>query len=72
MYKEDLALNNLQWLICHKTKLNYNKLSHSLTHSHTQPSQLELYHMLTASLLKGKTPTTTKECPGYDTKLYLM
>ena len=23
MYKEDLALNNLQWLIGHKTKLNY-------------------------------------------------
>ena len=23
MYKEDLALNNLQWLICHKTKPNY-------------------------------------------------
>ena len=22
MYKEDLALNNLQWLICHKTKAN--------------------------------------------------
>ena len=22
MYKEDLALNQLQWLICHKTKLN--------------------------------------------------
>ena len=22
MYKEDLALNNQQWLICHKTKLN--------------------------------------------------
>ena len=20
VYKEDLALNNLQWLICHKTK----------------------------------------------------
>ena len=20
MYKDDLALNNLQWLICHKTK----------------------------------------------------
>ena len=20
MYKEDVALNNLQWLICHKTK----------------------------------------------------
>ena len=23
MYKEDLALNNLQRLICHKTKLNH-------------------------------------------------
>ena len=22
MYKEDLALNNLQWLICHKNKPN--------------------------------------------------
>ena len=22
MYKEDLVLNNLQWLICHKTKRN--------------------------------------------------
>ena len=25
MYKKDLALNNLQWLICHKTKpTNYS------------------------------------------------
>ena len=23
MYKEDLALNNLQWLICHQTKLSF-------------------------------------------------
>ena len=22
MYKQDLALDNLQWLICHKAKLN--------------------------------------------------
>ena len=22
VYEEDLALNNLQWLICHETKLN--------------------------------------------------
>ena len=22
MYKEDLALNNLQWFICHKTQTN--------------------------------------------------
>ena len=25
-YKKDLALNNLQWLICHKTKPNQTKL----------------------------------------------
>ena len=24
MYKDDLALNNLQWLICHKTQPNQN------------------------------------------------
>ena len=26
MYKQDLALNNLQWLICHKTQPNQTKL----------------------------------------------
>ena len=26
MYKEDLALNNLQWLICHKTQPNQSWL----------------------------------------------
>ncbi len=25
MHKEDLALSNLQWLICHKTKTNQTK-----------------------------------------------
>ena len=25
MYEKDLALNNLQWLICHKTKPNQTK-----------------------------------------------
>ena len=25
MYKENLALNNLQWLICHKTQPNQTK-----------------------------------------------
>ena len=25
MYKEDLALNNLQWLICHETKRSYRE-----------------------------------------------
>ena len=27
MYKEELALNNLQWLICHKTKPNQSQFS---------------------------------------------
>ena len=27
MYKEDLALNNLQWLICHKTQPTKNQAS---------------------------------------------
>ena len=26
MYKEDLALNNLQWIICHKTQRNQPNL----------------------------------------------
>ena len=25
MYKEDIALKNLRWLICHKTKPNQNQ-----------------------------------------------
>ena len=27
MDKEELALNNLKWLICHKTKLNQTNFS---------------------------------------------
>ena len=34
MYKMDLALNNLQWLICHKTKRNQ---------TNNNPSYLELH-----------------------------
>ena len=25
MYKQDLVLNNLQWLVCHKTQPNQTK-----------------------------------------------
>ena len=32
MYKEDLALNNLQWLIYHKIKPSLNKDAQVLTH----------------------------------------
>ena len=34
MYKEDLALNNLQWLICHKTQLNQTKFAEKLNLFH--------------------------------------
>ena len=29
MYKQDLALNNLQWLICHETQPNQTKPQYS-------------------------------------------
>ena len=28
MYKEDLALNNLQWSMCHKTKPNHEYVAY--------------------------------------------
>ena len=31
MYKQDLALDNLQWLICHKTKPNQTKPNQNVT-----------------------------------------
>ena len=38
MYKEDLALNSLQWLIYHKTQPNQKGLSQVL------PIQLDYYY----------------------------
>ena len=35
MYKENLTLNNLQWLICHKNKPNKS--------THRRTSELEVY-----------------------------
>ena len=44
MYKQDLVLNNLKWLMCHKTQPNPTKPNHILdiymcgricTHTHT-------------------------------------
>ena len=33
-YKQDVAVHNIQWLICHKTKPT-QKESHTHTHTHT-------------------------------------
>ena len=64
MYKEDLALNNLQWLICHKTQPNQimyifihmykedlalNNLQWLICHK-TQPKQILLFHEFLAEL----------------------
>ena len=33
MYKENLALNNLQWLMCHKIKPNHLQFSNAIQHA---------------------------------------
>ena len=69
MFKNGFALNNLQWLICHKSKPNQSdpyfldipRCTYICTHTHTWlPSRL------TAPLQRGKIPPN--ECTGYDTK----
>ncbi len=39
MYKKDLALNNLQWLICHKTEAKRAKYNWFLCHCFVQQSK---------------------------------
>ena len=41
-YKEDLALNNLQWLICHKTK--QNKLATNIDTDMLAPTRTCKFH----------------------------
>ena len=57
MYKEDLALNNLQWLICHKinpnqTKMQYWDIAVSAfeSHFHFRTNTLKKYMNLLFSL----------------------
>ena len=59
MYKQYLALNNLQWLICHKTKPNPTKLyiTAILENEFDKPSQF-----LSANLGRG-TEQTTRQRP---------
>ena len=64
MYKEDLALNNLQWLICRKTQPNTafhpGRISVQWTTGRILPSRLELENTPMAYAYN--------ECPVYDTK----
>ena len=41
MYKEDLALNNKQWLICHKTQTT-KKPRRFICHERKKPKHLEI------------------------------
>ena len=49
MYKEDLVLNNLQWLICHKTK---------------PKSYIYIYSHRTNTLGKGYSPSSYGKIVG--------
>ena len=40
MYKMDLALNNLQWLMCHKTKPNETKSNKVVVNVRALPTSL--------------------------------
>ena len=42
MYKEDLALNNLQWLICHKTQPNQSNSEECIDPKFTDKSEVTL------------------------------
>ena len=40
MYEEDLALSNLEWLICHKTKTNQIKKGRHATKPNKTKNQI--------------------------------
>ena len=61
----DLALNNLQWLICHKTKPNQTHIPETFTALSAGLRKQWLY-----LLQKVKTPL--KGGPEYDTLLHMV
>ena len=44
MYKEDLALNNLEWLICHKTSIKPNLYRHTQKENPTEHTDTHKKH----------------------------
>ena len=65
MYKEDLALNNLQWLICHKTQPN--KILYIQTDGDTE------YFDIVAGVLQGDTlaPCLFIFCLDYQLRTFI-
>ena len=60
MYKNNLTLNDLEWLICHKTKPNdqfVNTLVERITHRHTQTNIHTHRHTYTKTHINTYTHT---------------
>ena len=54
MYKEDFTINNLQWLICHKTKPNFSILTTSellAKNNYSYPTWLTIVRILSVAVL---------------------
>ena len=65
MYKEDLALNNLQWLICHKTQPNQISKLVSINTNNLQVNGTEysyqiqmIFKLMYLTLVESLTGTT--------------
>ena len=52
MYKQDYALNNLRWLICHKTKPNSGLLIVLVLDRVTSIGQIDLFLKLVLGILE--------------------
>ena len=70
MYKLDLALNNLQWLICHKTKPKLFYLyckthgpCHTYRHIH-HPVSWSIEYTYSITLQRAKSPPPKKKGGG--------
>ena len=61
MYKEDLALNNLQWLICHKTKPNQLKVLLKKNHSCKSLGSIKRMRQGVSSATRPERQPTQKE-----------
>ena len=67
MYKNDLALNNLQWLICHKTKPEQTK-----TRSKGNPVKIEPKMAFQSNLLTLKPRDVHLEGLGKYVKVFCV
>ena len=72
MYKEDLALNNLQWLISHKTKPDQTKPNHIyLIYMYKEDLAFNKLQWLICHKTKPN-QSSKKEGSGYEIKLDLV